>query len=92
MAPWSQIVMWLGEPVVLPNQLVGTVILVGDGSRPLSDRGYAPIVVVSEGIDVVAAILVQGHQRYFITVIILYIRYLYRTYWFIFIWVFCLCC
>ena len=46
MAPWSQIVMWLGEPVVLPNQLVGTVILVGDGSRPLSDRGYVPVVVM----------------------------------------------
>ena len=82
----------VGELVVLPDQLVRAIVLVGDGSRSLSDRGYVPVVVVSEGIDVAAAILVQGHQRYFITVIILYIRYLYRTYWFIFIWVFCLCC
>ena len=34
------------EPVVLPHQLVGAVVLVGDGSRPLSDRGYVPVVVV----------------------------------------------
>ena len=46
------------ESVVLPDQLVGTVILVGDGSRPLSDRGYVPVVVVG----VVAAVLVRGQQ------------------------------
>ena len=46
------------EGVVLPHQLVGTVILVGDGSRPLSDRGYVPVVVVDVG--GVVAILARG--------------------------------
>ena len=34
------------EGVVLPDQRVGAIVLVGDGSRTLSDRGYVPVVVV----------------------------------------------
>lgn len=47
----------VGELVVLPNQLVGAVVLVGDGGRPLSDRGYVSVVVVSVGKSVVTPIL-----------------------------------
>lgn len=38
--------MQLGEFVVLPDQLVGAVVLVGDGGRPPGDRGYVPVVVM----------------------------------------------
>ncbi len=51
----------VGELVVLPNQFVGAVVLAGDGSRPLSDRGYVPVVVVGAGIGHVAAGLVCNH-------------------------------
>ena len=52
----------IGELVVLPDQLVGAVVLVGDGSRPLSDRGYVPVVVVGVCVGIVAAVLVRGQQ------------------------------
>lgn len=60
--------MWLDEPVVLSHQLVGTVVLVGDGSRTLSDRGYVSVVVVGVFVDVVAAVLVGGQQYYLMMV------------------------
>ena len=47
--------MWLGGPVVLLEQLVGPVVLVGDGGAPPGDGANVPIVVVSAGR--VAAIL-----------------------------------
>lgn len=47
----------VGEPVVLPDQFVGSVVLVGDGSRPLGDRGHVPIVIVGVGVRVIAPIL-----------------------------------
>ena len=53
----------VGELVVLPDQLVGSVVLVGDGSRPPGDRGYVPVVVVGVGIGVVAPVLVAGQQN-----------------------------
>ena len=46
------------ESVVLPDQLVRAVVFIGDGSHPLSDRGYVPVVVV--GVGVVAAVPVRG--------------------------------
>ena len=55
--------MCIGELFVLPDQLVRAVVLVGDGSRPLSDLGYIPVVVVGIGIGVVAPVLVRGQQR-----------------------------
>ena len=36
----------VGELVVLPDQLVGSVVFIGDGGRPPGDRGYVPVVVV----------------------------------------------
>ena len=45
------------EPVVLTDQLVGSVVFIGNGGRPSGDRGYVPVVVVSVGIGVVAAVL-----------------------------------
>ena len=48
---------------VLPDQLVGAVVLVGDGGRPPGDRGYVPVVVVSVGIGCVAAVLIADQQR-----------------------------
>lgn len=47
-----------GEAVCFPDQLIGTVVLVRDGSRPLSDRGYVPVIVVGVGVGRVAAVLV----------------------------------
>ncbi len=38
----------IGELVVLPDQLVRAVVLVGDGGAAPGDRGYAPVVVVDE--------------------------------------------
>ena len=46
----------VGELIVLPDQLVGAVVLIGDGSRPLGDRGYVPVVVVGVGVGRVAAV------------------------------------
>ena len=54
--------MWLGEPVVLPDQLVGTVVFIGDGDGAPGDGGYVPVVVVGVGIGVVAAVLVFVQQ------------------------------
>ena len=53
----------VGELVVLPDQLIGAVVLVGDGGRPPGDGGYVPVVVVGVFIGVVAAVLVGGQQR-----------------------------
>ena len=50
----------IGEPVVLPDQLVCAVVLVGDEGAPPSDRGYVPVVVVGVGIGVVAPVLVRS--------------------------------
>ena len=50
--------MQLGEFVVLPDQLVGAVVLVGDGGAAPGDRGYVPVVVVGVGVGRVAAVLV----------------------------------
>ena len=58
---------YIGESVVLPDQLVGAVVLVGDGSRPLGDRGYVPVVVVGVFVRVVIAVLV-GRDLYLETV------------------------
>ena len=52
----------VGEPVVLPDQLVCTVVLVGYGSASPGDRGYVPVVVVGVGVGRVAAVLVAGQQ------------------------------
>ena len=52
--------MWLGEPVVLPDQLVGTVVFIGDGDGAPGDGGYVPVVVVGVGIGVVAPVLVRS--------------------------------
>ena len=59
-APWLLVVMQLGEPIVLPDQFVGPVVLVRDGSRTLGDRGYVPVVVVGVFVGVVAAILITS--------------------------------
>ena len=59
----------VGELVVLPDQLVCAVVLVGDEGAPPSDRGYVPVVVVGVFIGVVAAVLVRGQQRRLGTVI-----------------------
>ena len=62
--------MWsIGELVVLPDQLVGSVVLVGDGSRPLGDRGYVPVVVVGVFVGRITAVLVGREQRRLGTVI-----------------------
>ena len=50
------------ESVILPDQLVGAVVLVGDGSRPLSDRGYVPVVVIGVGVGRVAGVLIRDLQ------------------------------
>ena len=50
----------VGEGVVLTDQLVGSVVLVGDRGAPSSDRGYVPVVVVRIGVGRVAAVLVRG--------------------------------
>ena len=55
--------MCVGVLVVLPDQLVGTVVLVGDGGRSPGDLGYVPVVVVGVGIGVVAPVLVAGQQN-----------------------------
>ena len=55
--------MWLGEPVVLPDQLVGTVVFIGNGGRPLSDRDYVPIVIVCVFIGLVAVILITEQKE-----------------------------
>ena len=50
--------MWsIGELVVLPDQLVCPVVLVGDGGRTLGDRDYVPVVI-----SVVTAVPVRGQQ------------------------------
>ena len=59
-APWSQIVLWLGEPVVLPDQLIGSVVLVGDGDASPGDGGYVAVVVVGVFVGIVAAGLVYN--------------------------------
>ena len=53
----------VGEPVVLPDQLVGAVIRIGDRDGAPGDRGYVPVVVVGVGVGRVAAVLVAGQQR-----------------------------
>lgn len=52
----------VGKAVVLPDQLVGAVVL-GDGGRPPGDRGYVPVVVRRRRRPV-AAVLVCGKQGY----------------------------
>ena len=59
----------VGELIVLPDQRVGAIVLVGDGSRTLSDRGYVPVVVVRVFVSVIAAVLVGREQRRLGTVI-----------------------
>ena len=51
--------MQLGEPVVLSDQLVGSVVLVRDRGAPSGDRGYVPVVVVRVRVRCVATVLVQ---------------------------------
>ena len=41
----------VGELVVLPDQLVGAVVLVRDGGASPGDRGYVPVIVVRIGIS-----------------------------------------
>lgn len=36
----------VGEPIVLPDQLVGPVVLVGDGGTSPGDGSYVPVAVV----------------------------------------------
>ncbi len=50
----------VGELVVLPDQFVGPVVLVGDGGAPPGDGGYVPVVVVSVGVGRVAADIIAG--------------------------------
>ena len=52
----------VGELVVLPDQLVRAVVLVGDGGASPGDGGYVPVVVVGVFVGVVAAVLVCGQQ------------------------------
>ena len=59
-APSSQIIMWLGGPVVLLEQFVGAVVLEGDGGASPGDGNYVPIVVVGVFIFVVVAIPLVG--------------------------------
>ena len=47
-----------GELDVFPNQLVGTVVLVGDRGAFPGNGGYVPVVVVDIFTDVVSAVLV----------------------------------
>ena len=53
----------IGELVVLPDQLVGTVVFIGNGGRPLSDRDYVPIVIVCVFIGLVAVILITEQKE-----------------------------
>ena len=53
--------MWLDEPVVLPDQLVGTVVLVCDRGAPSGD-GINVSVVVNRSIDRVTIVLVRDQQ------------------------------
>ena len=62
-APSSQIIMWLGGPVVLLEQFVGAVVLEGDGGASPGDGGYFSAVVVSVFIGVVNPVLVAGQQN-----------------------------
>ena len=57
----------VGELVVLPDQFVCAVVLVGDGGRPPGDGGYVPVVVVGVFVRVVIAVLV-GRDLYLETV------------------------
>ena len=55
----------VGEPVVLPDQLVGTVVFIGNGGRPPGDRGYVPVVVVGMSVLLpimhgVGKVLIEG--------------------------------
>ena len=49
------------EGVVLPDQFVCAVVLVGDEGAPPSDRGYVPVVVVGVGCVVAVLVAVQQH-------------------------------
>ncbi len=51
-----------GESVCFPDQLVGAVVLVRDGSRPPGDGANIPIVVVGEFVGGVAAVLYTGSR------------------------------
>lgn len=53
-----------GELVVIPGQLVGTVVFIGNGYGSPGYGGYVPVVVVGIGIGRVVAVLVGGQQRY----------------------------
>lgn len=54
--------MYIGEPVVLPDQLVGPVVFIGDGSRPPGYGANTPIVVVGVSVGGVAAVLIADQQ------------------------------
>lgn len=54
--------MRIGEAVVLPDQLVGPVVLVGDRGASLRDLGNVPIVVVGVSVGGVAAVLIADQQ------------------------------
>ena len=53
----------IGEPIVLSDQLVSSVIRIGDRDGAPGDGGYVPVVVVGVGIGRVATVLVHGEQR-----------------------------
>lgn len=48
------------ESFALPDQLILSIVLVGDEGRPLGDLNYIPIVIVGIGISVVVAVLMRG--------------------------------
>ena len=52
----------LCEAVVLPDELVGPVVLVGDGGGAPGNGGDVPVVVVGVGVRRVASVLVGGKQ------------------------------
>lgn len=54
----------VGEAVVLPDQFIGAVVLVGDRHRAVSgDGGYDPVVVVGVSIRVAFAVLADIQKQ-----------------------------
>ena len=53
----------VGELVVLPDQLIGTVVFIGNGYGSPGYGGYVPVVVVGVFVGGVAAVLAGRQQR-----------------------------
>ena len=54
--------MWLGELIVFPDQLIGPVVFIGNGGRPLGNLSYVAVVVVGVFVGIVAAVLYTGSR------------------------------